>query len=90
MDRVVYLAAGRAVSGRTEEVVRSDVLSALYRHHVDVFHAHGRVLVSVGEEESEQGCELGAADCAGPESTRGENAVTGLPRAATIAGPGKP
>ena len=29
MDRVVYLAAGRAVSGRTEEVVRSDVLSAL-------------------------------------------------------------
>jgi zinc/manganese transport system ATP-binding protein len=90
MDRVVYLAAGRAVSGRTEEVVRSDVLSALYRHHVDVFHAHGRVLVSVGEEESEQGCELGADDCAGPESTSGENAVTGLPRAATIAGPGQP
>jgi zinc/manganese transport system ATP-binding protein len=90
MDRVVYLAAGRAVSGRTEEVVRSDVLSALYRHHVDVFHAHGRVLVSVGEEENEQGCELGADDCADPESTGGENAVAGPPRAATVAGPGQP
>ena len=90
MDRVIYLAAGRAVSGRTEEVVRSDVLSALYRHHVDVFHAHGRVLVSVGEEENEQGCELGADDCADPESTSGENAVAGPPRAATVAGPGQP
>jgi len=30
--------------------VRSDVLSRLYGHHVDVFHAHGRVIVSVGEE----------------------------------------
>ncbi len=79
MDRVVYLAAGRAVSGRTEEVVRSDVLSALYRHHVDVFHAHGRVLVSVGEEQqeqAEQGCELGADDCVAP--------LTGP---ATVAGP---
>ena len=27
MDRIVYLAAGRAVSGTTEEVVRADVLS---------------------------------------------------------------
>jgi len=75
MDRVVYLAAGRAVSGRTEEVVRSDVLSALYRHHVDGFHAHGRVLVSVGEEQqeqSEQGCELGADDCAATVTGTGQ------------------
>ena len=36
MDRVVYVAAGRAASGSTEEVVREDVLSALYGHHVDV------------------------------------------------------
>ena len=48
MDRVVYLAGGRAASGRTDEVVRSDVLSGLYGRHVDVFHAHGRVLVAVG------------------------------------------
>jgi zinc/manganese transport system ATP-binding protein len=48
MDRVVYLAAGHAVSGRSEEVVRSDVLSRLYGHHVDVLHVHGRVLVVAG------------------------------------------
>jgi zinc/manganese transport system ATP-binding protein len=64
MDRVIYLANGRAVSGSTDQVVRSDVLSALYGHHVDVFHAHGRVIVSVGEEHREDGCELGADDCA--------------------------
>jgi zinc/manganese transport system ATP-binding protein len=45
MDRIVYVTDGRAASGTTEEVVRSDVLSALYGHHVDVLHLHGRVLV---------------------------------------------
>jgi zinc/manganese transport system ATP-binding protein len=45
MDRIVYLADGRAASGTTEEVVRSDVLSKLYGHHVDVLKLHGRVLV---------------------------------------------
>jgi zinc/manganese transport system ATP-binding protein len=48
MDRVVYLAAGRAATGTAEEVVRSDVLSALYGHHVDVLRVHGRVLVIAG------------------------------------------
>ena len=48
MDRVVYIAAGRAASGRAQEVVRSDVLSRLYGHHVDVLHVHGRVLVVAG------------------------------------------
>ena len=62
MDRVVYLAGGRAASGRTDEVVRSDVLSALYGRHVDVFHAHGRVLVSVGDEHREEGCEVVSED----------------------------
>jgi zinc/manganese transport system ATP-binding protein len=51
MDRVVYLAAGRAVSGRAEEVVRSDVLSKLYGGHVDVLHVHGRVIVVAGAGE---------------------------------------
>jgi hypothetical protein len=78
------------VSGRTEEVVRSDVLSALYHHHVDVFHAHGRVLVSVGQEQSEQGCELDADDCADRESPSGGDAAGGPSRTATVAGPGKP
>lgn len=45
MDRVVYLTGGRAASGPTADVVRSDVLSALYGHHVDVLRLHGRVLV---------------------------------------------
>jgi zinc/manganese transport system ATP-binding protein len=45
MDRVVYLAGGRAASGTTDEVIREDVLSQLYGHHVDVLHVHGRVLV---------------------------------------------
>jgi zinc/manganese transport system ATP-binding protein len=48
MDRVVYLAAGRAAVGSTDEVIRADVLSALYGHHVDVLHLHGRVLVVAG------------------------------------------
>jgi len=51
MDRIVYLAAGRAASGRTEEVVRADVLSALYGHHVDVLRVHGRLLVVAGAGE---------------------------------------
>lgn len=55
MDRIVYLTSGRAASGTTDEVVRSDVLSALYGHHVDVLKLHGRVLVVAepGQEDGE-------------------------------------
>ena len=52
MDRIVYLTAGHAASGSTDEVVRSDVLSRLYGHHVDVLKLHGRVLV-VAEPDHE-------------------------------------
>jgi zinc/manganese transport system ATP-binding protein len=45
MDRVVYLADGRAAAGTTDEVIRADVLTKLYGHHVDVLHVHGRVIV---------------------------------------------
>jgi zinc/manganese transport system ATP-binding protein len=48
MDRIVYVAGGRAASGRTDEVVRPDVLSALYGYHVDVLNVHGRVIVVAG------------------------------------------
>jgi zinc/manganese transport system ATP-binding protein len=51
MDRIVYLAAGRAASGSTDEVVRADVLSKLYGHHVDVLNVHGRVLIVAGAGE---------------------------------------
>jgi zinc/manganese transport system ATP-binding protein len=47
---VVYVAAGRAAAGRTSDVIRTEVLSALYGSHVDVLHVHGRVLVIAGEE----------------------------------------
>ena len=45
MDRIVYLANGRAATGTTDEVVRTEVLSTLYGHHIDVIRVHGRVLV---------------------------------------------
>jgi zinc/manganese transport system ATP-binding protein len=48
MDRVVYVAGGRAATGPTSEVVTSEVLSRLYGHRVDVLHVHGRVLVVAG------------------------------------------
>jgi zinc/manganese transport system ATP-binding protein len=48
MDRIVYLAGGRAASGTTAEVVQPEVLSALYGHHVDVINVHGRILVIAG------------------------------------------
>lgn len=53
MDRIVYLAAGRAVSGRTAAVVHSEVLSALYGFHIDVIRVHGRVLVVAADSGEE-------------------------------------
>jgi len=54
MDRIVYLAEGRAVSGTAEEVIRTDVLSKLYGHHVDVLRVHGRMIVVAGEFDDDQ------------------------------------
>jgi zinc/manganese transport system ATP-binding protein len=45
VDRIVYLANGCAVSGKAEEVVRTEVLSRLYGYHIDVLRVHGRVVV---------------------------------------------
>jgi zinc/manganese transport system ATP-binding protein len=65
MDRIVYLAGGRAASGTSDEVIREDVLTGLYGYHVDVLHVHGRVLViaHVGD-----GFEILAGDDAAAES----------------------
>jgi zinc/manganese transport system ATP-binding protein len=63
MDRIVYVAAGRAADGSTDEVVRSEVLSALYGQHVDVLRVHGRILVVAGEDL--QGEAIGAGTDAG-------------------------
>ncbi|MGH2863666.1 MAG: metal ABC transporter ATP-binding protein [Solirubrobacteraceae bacterium] len=54
LDRIVYLAAGRAASGTTAEVVRAEVLSELYGSHVDVLDVHGRVLVVAGAAEGSE------------------------------------
>jgi zinc/manganese transport system ATP-binding protein len=51
MDRIVYLAGGRAISGTSDEIVRSDVLTRLYGRRVDVLRVEGRVLVVAGEDE---------------------------------------
>jgi zinc/manganese transport system ATP-binding protein len=48
MDRILYLAGGRALCGPVHEVVRTEVLSALYGYHIDVIRVHGRVLVVAG------------------------------------------
>jgi zinc/manganese transport system ATP-binding protein len=50
MDRVVYLADGRAVSGTADEVIRTETLSRLYGRHVEVIHVKGRILVVTGAE----------------------------------------
>jgi zinc/manganese transport system ATP-binding protein len=52
LDRVVYLAGGRAASGPADEVITTETLSALYGHHVEVLRVHGRVLVVAGESEA--------------------------------------
>jgi zinc/manganese transport system ATP-binding protein len=52
MDRIVYLAGGRAASGTTDEVVRDEVLSELYGHEVHVHVLHGRILVVAGPTEN--------------------------------------
>src|ERR1700753_620882 len=55
MDRVVYVAAGRAAVGSSEEGLRTDVLSRLYGQHVDVLHVHGRVVIVAGESGEDAG-----------------------------------
>jgi len=45
MDRLIYLAEGRAASGRPDEVVRDDVLTALYGRPMRVVHVEGRAMV---------------------------------------------
>jgi zinc/manganese transport system ATP-binding protein len=72
MDRIVYMAAGRAASGPTDEVVREEVLTELYGRHVDVIRIHGRILVVAGRgdgldlpEDAGHGHEVGPVRTAG-------------------------
>ena len=52
MDRVVYLAGGRAASGPADQVITSEVLTRLYGYRVEVLHVHGRVLVVAGDADA--------------------------------------
>lgn len=45
VDRVVYLAQGKHSIGKTDEVMRSDVLSNLYGTEIDVVRNQGRIVV---------------------------------------------
>ncbi|MHB1710002.1 MAG: metal ABC transporter ATP-binding protein [Acidimicrobiales bacterium] len=50
-DRIVYLANGRAASGTTDEVARTEVLTELYGHHVDVIRLHDQVLIAAAPHQ---------------------------------------
>jgi len=52
VDRVLYFANGRVRVGTPDEVLRSDVLSALYGSPVDVIRSHGRVIVAGAPDSS--------------------------------------
>ncbi len=52
LDRVVYLAAGRAVEGPVEQVITSAKLSGLYGLPVEVLRASDGRLVVVGQPEA--------------------------------------
>ncbi|KTR05280.1 ABC transporter ATP-binding protein [Aureimonas ureilytica] len=59
MDRIVYLAHGRAATGSTQAVVRTEVLSRLYGFRIDVIRVHGRILVVAADPAGEALATLG-------------------------------
>ncbi|MGC8624251.1 MAG: metal ABC transporter ATP-binding protein [Phycisphaerae bacterium] len=60
LDRIVYLARGRAASGSVDEVVQAQSLSRLYGYPVAVIKYGGRILVlpNVQSQEREDICYL--------------------------------
>jgi len=52
LDRVVYIAGGRAVEGSPEEVISSETLSRLYGVPIEVLRASDGRLVVVGQPEA--------------------------------------
>jgi zinc/manganese transport system ATP-binding protein len=49
MDRVLYLARGRAALGSVDEVITAEVLSRLYETPIDVLRVNGRIVVVSAE-----------------------------------------
>jgi zinc/manganese transport system ATP-binding protein len=52
LDRVVYLAGGRALCGDVDEVITAETLSALYGTRIEVLHTSDGRLVVVGQPEA--------------------------------------
>jgi zinc/manganese transport system ATP-binding protein len=52
LDRVVYVAGGRILSGLPEQVITSETLSKLYGSQVDVLHTSDGRLVVVGQPDA--------------------------------------
>lgn len=52
LDRVVYLAGGRALTGNVDEVINGPQLSALYGSPIDVLRTRDGRLVVVGQPEA--------------------------------------
>lgn len=52
LDRVIYLAAGRALAGAPEEVISSERLSALYQTPIEVLRASDGRMIVVGAPEA--------------------------------------
>jgi zinc/manganese transport system ATP-binding protein len=52
LDRVMYLAAGRALSGPVQDVITGPALSALYGAPIEVLRTHDERLVVVGLPEA--------------------------------------
>ena len=52
VDRVVYIAGGRVLSGPPQEVITSETLSAMYETPVEVLHTSDGRLVVVGQPEA--------------------------------------
>jgi zinc/manganese transport system ATP-binding protein len=52
LDRVIYLASGRALAGTPDEVISSERLSALYRTPVEVLRTSDGRMVVVGAPEA--------------------------------------
>jgi zinc/manganese transport system ATP-binding protein len=52
LDRVIYLAAGRALEGTVEEVITSETLTALHGIPIEVLRTSDGRLVVVGQPEA--------------------------------------
>ncbi|CAA7601975.1 Putative ABC transporter [Acididesulfobacillus acetoxydans] len=63
MDRVVYLADGKALMGQIPDVFRSDVLSDLYGYPVEVLNVQGRIMVVGGRNFENNGYPREAICC---------------------------